>query len=60
MYRFDKWAEHSVPQLKQGDKFIPNSILMNESKTQPPNYLTEAELIAKMDKNGIGTDATIH
>ena len=33
---------------------------MDESKTQPPAYLTEAELISKMDKNGIGTDATIH
>ncbi|ELA48186.1 hypothetical protein VCUG_00424 [Vavraia culicis subsp. floridensis] len=42
------------PQFKQ------NSIFVNEGLTKPPNYLTESELIALMDKNGIGTDATIH
>lgn len=31
---------------------------MVEEKTSPPNLLTEADLIALMDKHGIGTDAT--
>lgn len=31
---------------------------MVEEKTSPPSLLTEAELIALMDKHGIGTDAT--
>lgn len=29
-----------------------------ESQTSPPNLLTEADLIALMDRHGIGTDAT--
>lgn len=38
---------------------MPSHLLMRESKTAPPELLTEADLIQKMDRNGIGTDATI-
>eukprot|EP00931_Biecheleriopsis_adriatica_P048694 TRINITY_DN28146_c0_g1_i1.p1 TRINITY_DN28146_c0_g1~~TRINITY_DN28146_c0_g1_i1.p1 ORF type:complete len:365 (-),score=47.32 TRINITY_DN28146_c0_g1_i1:53-1147(-) len=33
---------------------------MTESRTQPPPLLSEADLISLMDRNGIGTDATMH
>lgn len=32
---------------------------LKEGKTSPPEYMRETELIALMDANGIGTDATI-
>lgn len=32
---------------------------LTEHQTQPPDYLTEAELITLMEKHGIGTDASI-
>ncbi|XP_036147278.1 DNA topoisomerase 3-beta-1 isoform X2 [Monomorium pharaonis] len=38
--------------------FIATAKLV-ECYTQPPDYLTEAELISLMEKHGIGTDASI-
>ena len=34
------------------------SIDMVEGRTEPPSLLAEADLIALMEKEGIGTDAT--
>ena len=35
------------------------TIRLIESKTEPPPFMTEADLIAMMEKHGIGTDASI-
>lgn len=60
VYPYDKWeSSQQLPRFNPGETFIPTEAKMNESKTTPPGYLTEPELIALMDANGIGTDATM-
>ncbi|KAM3419262.1 DNA topoisomerase [Cercospora zeina] len=60
VYPYDKWTSSQVlPDFRQGESFVPTSALMHEGQTSPPGYLTEPELIALMDTNGIGTDATM-
>ncbi|CAI2384895.1 unnamed protein product [Moneuplotes crassus] len=60
VYPFEKWGESIIPQYKVGETFVPTSYMMEESQTSSPKLLTESDLISMMDKNGIGTDATIH
>ena len=38
---------------------MPSVCELKEGTTTAPNLLTEADLVGLMDKNGIGTDATI-
>ncbi|KZF24170.1 prokaryotic type I DNA topoisomerase [Xylona heveae TC161] len=60
VYPYDKWESSSqLPQYSAGEKFVPNEANLVQGKTTPPGYLTEPELIALMDANGIGTDATM-
>jgi DNA topoisomerase III len=60
VYPYDKWtSSQPLPQFTQGEMVMPTSLEMVEGKTSSPQYLTEPELIALMDANGIGTDATM-
>ena len=60
VYPYDKWTStQELPQFREGEIFEPTEARLHEGKTGPPGYLTEPELIALMDANGIGTDATM-
>ena len=60
IYVYDKWESSTqLPDFEVGEVFEPTEAKITEGKTTPPNYLTEPELIALMDANGIGTDATM-
>lgn len=58
VYIYEKWTDKELPHFQEGEIFRPTRIEMVESQTSPPNLLTEADLIALMEKHGIGTDAT--
>ncbi|KDR67536.1 hypothetical protein GALMADRAFT_79789 [Galerina marginata CBS 339.88] len=59
VYVYEKWNGHYVPDFQEGEEFEPTTCEVREGQTSRPNYLTEADLVTLMDKNGIGTDATI-
>ena len=59
VYPYDKWETNVLPEYNEGDIFTPSSCTLKEGETSPPKLLTEADLVSLMDKNGIGTDATI-
>jgi DNA topoisomerase III len=54
-----KIVDNIVPDFKIGQK-VPISIVdIRSGETQPPEYLTESEIINLMEKHGIGTDASM-
>ncbi|KAJ4010472.1 DNA topoisomerase [Fusarium irregulare] len=60
VFVYEKWNNTvELPKFTEGERFQPTEALMTEGKTTAPGYLTEADLIALMDANGIGTDATM-
>ena len=59
VFPYEKWSDSVLPPITKGDEFTP-VLQMTDGETRPPALLSEADLISKMDANGIGTDATIH
>ena len=60
VYPYSDWKSSAqLPEFQRNETVKVHSAKLKEGKTSPPNYMTETELIALMDANGIGTDATI-
>ncbi|XP_050338371.1 DNA topoisomerase 3-alpha isoform X2 [Bactrocera neohumeralis] len=58
IYIYEKWNAKQIHKYERGQLFEPTEISMQEGATTAPPLLTEADLIALMEKHGIGTDAT--
>jgi DNA topoisomerase III len=58
---WERWStgQGELPPLEVGSRIRPSSLVMKDGRTVPPQPLSEVELITLMDRNGIGTDATI-
>lgn len=58
---WERWGsgQGELPPLQVGSRIRPTSFLMKEGRSGPPQPISEVELISLMDRNGIGTDATI-
>lgn len=54
VYPYDKWTGNRLPNFEVGHTFVPDICELRDGKTTKPNYLTEADLVTLMDKNGIG------
>eukprot|EP00931_Biecheleriopsis_adriatica_P029828 TRINITY_DN17646_c0_g1_i1.p1 TRINITY_DN17646_c0_g1~~TRINITY_DN17646_c0_g1_i1.p1 ORF type:complete len:1244 (+),score=266.91 TRINITY_DN17646_c0_g1_i1:58-3789(+) len=48
-----------MPEMAEGHQVPVSEVWVSKDMTKPPDYLKESELVALMDKNGIGTDASI-
>lgn len=59
VYPYDKWAGREIPEFQEGYEFVPDTLEMVDGQTTAPKLLTEPDLISMMEKNEIGTDATI-
>lgn len=59
IYVYTPWNGKIIPQFEDEELIDIKSIKMLEGKTTAPNFISEPKLIKLMDKEGIGTDATI-
>jgi DNA topoisomerase-3 len=60
VYPYENWTNSTtLPNFRLGETFEPDEAMITDGKTSAPGYLTEPDLIALMDANGIGTDATM-
>ncbi|KAK7353702.1 hypothetical protein VNO80_19153 [Phaseolus coccineus] len=60
VYHYESWGGSLIPTYTIGQQFIPTTLILDSGVTRPPPLLSEADLLSCMDKEGIGTDATMH
>ncbi len=64
VYPYARWGGGGdgdpLPNLSVGQRLMIDKFEIFQGQTEPPSALSEEELIDLMDKNGIGTDATMH
>ncbi|VDM81430.1 unnamed protein product, partial [Strongylus vulgaris] len=58
IYPYERWSDKTLPSYVEGEHLHDYQLRIADGQTQPPELLNEADLIALMDKYGIGTDAT--
>ena len=54
VYPYDKWTGNVLPPFEEDQEFRPSTCTLERGQTSSPSLLTEADLVALMDKNGIG------
>ncbi|MBS4193526.1 DNA topoisomerase III [Lederbergia citri] len=54
----ETYIEHRLDNIRAGQTFTVNNIQMDKKWTEPPLRYSEADLLAKMEKFGLGTPAT--
>lgn len=54
MYPYENWKAKEIHAYEEGQRFEPTTLEMLDGETSAPNPLTEADLIALMEKHGIG------
>ncbi|HID20058.1 MAG TPA: DNA topoisomerase I [Methanophagales archaeon] len=60
IYPYQKKEELVLPQLNEGENVELEHIELIEKETKPPNRISQAGLIKKMDDLGLGTKSTRH
>jgi len=60
VYPYQKKEELILPALKEGEKLEIVHVEIVEKETKPPNRLSQAGLIKKMEDLGLGTKSTRH